>query len=140
MFRSEVVQRRLLRLDSVIVDLEQLATSGRADIRRNHRDMLAVERLLQVGAEILFDIGNHILSTRFGISPGDYGEILRQLAAQGVLSTELHGRLQGLAGFRNILVHDYLDLDAERVLDAFERAPADFSAFAREIRRWLKGS
>jgi uncharacterized protein YutE (UPF0331/DUF86 family) len=138
-FRSEAVQRRLLRLDHVIHELEELAALGRPTLRQNHRDMLALERLLQLGAEILFDIGNHILSTRFGLAPGDYGEIVRQLSSQGVLSSDLHDRLGGMAGFRNILVHDYMDLDPERVLDALERAPLDFSAFALEVRRWLEG-
>ena len=46
-------------------------------------------------------------------------------------------RLRGLGGFRNVLVHGYLTLDAERVAGALSRAPADFSAFIAAIRRWL---
>lgn len=68
--------------------------------------MWAVERGLHLGAELLFDIGNHILSARYGISPRDYRDIIEQLAQQRILEPALHARLQGLAGFRNILVHD----------------------------------
>jgi uncharacterized protein YutE (UPF0331/DUF86 family) len=51
----------------------------------------------------------------------------------------LHQRLRGLAGFRNIFVHDYLRLDPDRVQEALAKAPEDFDDFARAIRRWLEG-
>ncbi|MBI1818212.1 MAG: DUF86 domain-containing protein [Deltaproteobacteria bacterium] len=62
--------------------------------------------MLQLGAEIIFDIGNHILSAYFGTSAQDYEDILPQLATRGVIPEALHQRLKGLGGFRNILVHD----------------------------------
>lgn len=50
MFRSTAVERRLLRLESVIHELQELAVLGRKEIGRSHRDMLALGRLLQLGA------------------------------------------------------------------------------------------
>lgn len=137
-FRTEAVQTRLRRLEEVISELEELGTLDRAELRRSRRDQWAVERGLHLGAEILFDVGNHILSTRFGVSPEDYADILEQLALQGILDEALQARLRGLAGFRNILVHDYLRLDPERVLEALTKAPRDFSDFADAIRKWLE--
>lgn len=99
--------------------------------------MWAVERGLQLGAEIILDVGNHILSAQYGVSPADYGDIVKQLAQQGILDQELKERLEGLAGFRNILVHDYIRLDPERVLGALAIAPRDFGDFAHAIRAWL---
>jgi uncharacterized protein YutE (UPF0331/DUF86 family) len=49
----------------------------------------------------------------------------------------LHRRLQGLAGFRNILVHDYIRLDPNLVEEALAKAPDDFTDFASAVRRWL---
>jgi hypothetical protein len=67
----------------------------------------------------------------------------------GVLPAPDYGRFyvlekQGIAvldgaGFRNILVHDYLRLDPDRVEEALDKAPEDFDDFARVIRRWLEG-
>jgi len=37
------------------------------------RDAWARERGLQLGAEIVLDVGNHILSAHFGVSAQDYG-------------------------------------------------------------------
>ena len=138
-FRPDAVQARLLRLEEVISELQELGRLDPGERQGQRRTMWAVERGLQLGAEILFDIGNHILSARFGVSPDDYKDIVEQLAAQGILNEELRNRLRGLAGFRNILVHDYLRLDPERVEEALTRAPRDFSDFAHAIRRWLEG-
>ncbi len=135
--RVETIQARLRRLEEVISELEELEKLDPAVLRGSRRDQWAVERGLQLGAEILFDVGTHILSTCFGISPEDYADISEQLSQQGVLDEALRARLRGLAGFRNILVHDYLRLDPERVMEALGRAPRDFSDFASGIRRWL---
>jgi uncharacterized protein YutE (UPF0331/DUF86 family) len=60
------------------------------------------------------------------------------LADRNVISRSLADRLSGLAGFRNILVHDYMALDPVRVLENLARAPKDFDEFAREVRDWLE--
>jgi uncharacterized protein YutE (UPF0331/DUF86 family) len=137
-FRVEAVRFRLQRLEEVISELQRLKSSGRELLRGSLSNMWAVERGLQLGAEIIFDIGNHVLSAEYGTSADDYKDIVRQLVQRGVLDQDLRDRLEGLAGFRNILVHDYLRLDPERVLEALARAPEDFTAFAREIRAWLE--
>jgi uncharacterized protein YutE (UPF0331/DUF86 family) len=98
----------------------------------------AIERGLHLGAEIVFDIGNHILSAHYGVSADDYEDILTKLATHGVIDPDLRERLRGLGGFRNVLVHDYLALDPERVGEAHRRAPERFSAFAAAVRAWLE--
>ena len=136
--RDNSVRVRLQRLEEVISTLERLRQEV-GEARTDLRQMWAVERGLQLGAEIILDIGNHILSAHYGISPADHKDVIHQLARQGVLNQSVAARLEGLAGFRNILVHDYIRLEPEKVLAAFERAPRDFSEFAMEIRSWLEG-
>lgn len=135
--RVEVLETRLAKLDGVISDLEEFVGMDRAALLGSHRDMLALERSLQVGASLIFDIGSHILSAAYGVSAGEYEEIVGLLAQRGVLSADLRGRLKGLGGFRNVLVHDYIDLDPDRVLDFLAKAPGEFDDFAREIRDWM---
>lgn len=136
--RDEAVQQRLKRLEEVMTGLEELSTVGAARGDLSHT--WAVERGLHLGAEIVFDIGNHILSAHFGVTTANYREIVEQLADRGVLPEVLRHRLAGLAGFRNILVHDYLRIDPDLALQALRRAPADFGEFARAVRSWLEGS
>jgi len=135
--RVDAVEARLLRLEAVISELTRLAGTDPDRLQANLSEMWGVERGLQLGAEILLDIGNHILVAQYGVSAQEYRDIFKRLAERKVVSQSLAERLDGLAGFRNILVHGYLDLDPERVLENLRRAPKDFSELAREIRDWL---
>ena len=137
--RVEAVENRLLRLETVISELIRLASVDPEVFLENLSEMWRIERGLEVGAGLLFDIGTHILVAHFGITPQEYRDIFEGLARQKVISRSLADRLRGFAGFRNILVHNYMDLDPSRVLANLERAPKDFSQFAREIREWLEG-
>lgn len=133
--RPEAVRQRLLRLEEVLSRLEELG-DDRGD---SFRDEWAVQRGLQLAAEIVFDIGNHVLSGHFGVAADDYEDVLEQLARHGVIQRDLRERLRGLAGFRNILVHDYLRLDPQRVAEHLSRVPHDIGDFARQLGDWLEG-
>jgi len=134
--RPEAVRERLLRLEEVLSRLQELQREG-VDPRGDFRQAWLAERGLQLAAEIALDIGNHILSAHFGVSARDYEDVLTQLAACGVIDAELRERFRGLGGFRNLLVHGYLKLDADRVAIVMADAPERFSALARAIRAWL---
>jgi uncharacterized protein YutE (UPF0331/DUF86 family) len=135
--RVEALETRLAKLDGVISDLEEFAAMDRMALLRSHRDMLAMERSLQIGASLIFDIGSHILSAAYGVSAGEYEDIVGLLSQRLVLSAGLRDRLKGLGGFWNLLVHEYLDLDEELVLDFLGKAPGEFDDFAQEVRDWL---
>lgn len=136
--RPEVVRERLVLLEDTVSRLEDLAGPDVGRERANFRDEWAVERGLQLAAEILFDVGNHILSAHFGRGARDYEDIIVQLKDAGVISAATAARLRGLGGFRNLLVHGYSRLDPGRVMTYLRDAPAHFSAFSRDIRQWLE--
>ncbi len=72
---------------------------------------------------------------RLGLgSPPTYGEALRRLAAVEVLDDELATRLAAAAGFRNLVVHAYADLDLKRVHAIASAGPADLRAFLAALR------
>lgn len=135
--RPEAIRERLLKLEEVISRLEELGRLEPHALQKNFRDAWAAERGLQLGAEIIFDVGNHILSAHFGISAEDYEDIIARLGASGVLDGATRDRLKGLGGFRNILVHGYLRVEPDRVAEFLKTGPARFSEFARAVRDWL---
>lgn len=135
--RPEAIRERLLKLEEVISRLEELGTGDPRTLHENFQRAWAAERGLQLASEIVFDIGNHILSAHFGASAQDYEDIIAQLGARGVIDDSLRIRFKGLGGLRNILVHGYLRVDIDRVAEVLARAPSDFSEFARAVREWL---
>ena len=61
--------------------------------------------------------------------PPTYGDAFRLLASDGVLDSDLAARLARAAGFRNLIVHAYADLDLEQVHTIASYGPDDLRAF-----------
>ncbi|MCW5890160.1 MAG: DUF86 domain-containing protein [bacterium] len=108
-------------------------------LEKDRRLRWAVERGLQVAAEALFDAGAHVLAAEFRETADEYRDIPRRLAARGVLTDATARALEGLAGFRNVLVHDYADVDLERVVAGLARL-GDFDAFVADVEHWLQST
>jgi uncharacterized protein YutE (UPF0331/DUF86 family) len=136
--RADSIRARLRKLEEVTTHLEELGELSAEDLERDFREAWTAERGLQVGAEALFDLGNHILTAHFGTSAEDYEDILVQLGRRGVLEPALMERLRGLGGFRNVLVHGYLRLDLDKVAAHLRQAPDIFAEFTAAVRGWVE--
>ena len=138
--RPAVVRDRLRHLRRVVGNLEELRSVERKEFLSSYRHFWLAERGLQLAAEALFDIGTHILAGEFNLHPAEYEEVTRRLARQGVISSGLYERLRGLGGFRNILVHAYLEIDEERVYDFLQNELQAFRDFTGEVEAFLARS
>ena len=69
---------------------------------------------------IVIDVSGE-LSARNGLQFEDYTEAVRNLAAMEGFSADHVRELSMLPGFRNVLVHEYVTLDFDRVVDALDR-------------------
>lgn len=117
MIERDVVAARLERFREYLKILKQVQRRGLDDFRKDPLVHGAAERYLQLAIECLLDIGNHIISDRGYAKPESYGQILKILSREGVVPDDLARDLDGMAAFRNILVHDYLRVDLDKVYD-----------------------
>lgn len=96
-----------------------------------------VERNLEIAAQCCIDIGNRIISLEGAPKPRDYYESILRLSELNVLPADFAERLAPVAGFRNILIHEYLAVDWDEVYKNLQRLD-DFYQFAEYIRDWLR--
>ncbi len=137
-FKKESIIERLKKLESVLANLDEKSVIVMKQYSHDLDLQWVVERGLEVASSIIFDIGNHILAGHFKESVEEYEQILHHLAIKKVISHELYEALRGLGGFRNILVHNYLSLDHEIVLEHYKKALTKFPRFIAEIHTWLE--
>lgn len=69
--------------------------------------------------QLVIDIAGE-LSARRGERYEDYTGAVRNLARDQRFPAELVRELERLPGFRNVLVHEYVALDLDRVMDALD--------------------
>ena len=133
-----VVQSRIARLREYLALLEKIR--GLADERRFVSDPLVygnAERYLQLAIQAVLDISNHIVADLNLGLPGDNTELFDLLARRKIVSARLAKKLAPMAGFRNILVHEYLDIDRRRVYRALSQDLGDFERFIKAVSRLL---
>jgi uncharacterized protein YutE (UPF0331/DUF86 family) len=82
-----------------------------------HNDVLF--SLLMV-AQLVIDIAGELSAER-GDRFEDYTEAVRNLARDPRFRPELVAELERIPGFRNVVIHEYVALDLERVVDAVKR-------------------
>lgn len=75
------------------------------------RDHLAIQRALQIYIESFIGLARYFVQQKYGVSVSRSREALDELKARGDLSAARHQEILKIVGFRNVLVHDYLEID-----------------------------
>ena len=132
-----VIEVRLRKLEECVRRLRQSQGISEEDFLKSYKDQDVVDRNLQLAAEVIFDIANHIIAEKGFELPNSLEETLPILQKHQILSEELGQRLKGLGRFRNLLVHEYLTIDYHRVYSYLKNNLPDFESFAKEIMVFL---
>ncbi len=75
------------------------------------RDTLAIQRALQVYIESFIGMARYFVQQKYHLSVSQSREALDELKSRGDLNLQQHQELLKIIGFRNVLVHDYLDIN-----------------------------
>jgi len=133
-----VVRRHLLAIDEALQTLRRHQGKPLDALASVREELWAVERGLQLCAQNALDVATHIAAGA-GRDVPDYGAAIDRLAELGILSPDFARRFRTIAGFRNVIVHGYLDVDLATVHRLLNERLDDFSEFARQIDRYLAG-
>jgi len=96
-----------------------------------------VERNLEVAAQCCIDVCNRIIALEDAPKPQDYYEAIERQGELGVLPSDFARKLAPLAGFRNVLAHQYLGVNWDEVYAHLHRLD-DLERFVRCVRDWLR--
>jgi uncharacterized protein YutE (UPF0331/DUF86 family) len=130
-----LVAKKLAFIETCVRELRTLARPER--IAEDLREERFVEHTLQLAIQAALDVGSHIVSDdRLG-EPEAGRDVFRLLGKAGVLTPDLVARLERMAGFRNVVVHLYQDVDLAIVRDVVEHHLGDLLEFVEAIRAQL---
>jgi uncharacterized protein YutE (UPF0331/DUF86 family) len=113
--------------------LDDLAAPDLTDVavlRDDRRARNTAERALTQLVELAVSINSHIAATALGRAPRSYSDSFRAVADCGVISAELAEFLLPSAGMRNILIHEYFEINLEKVAAAVAAGSGRLSAIS----------
>ena len=138
MVDAEVVISRLAVLRDNLRRLQEIVDRGQEAFVSDEDLYLKAERCLQLALQSMLDIGMHIIASEDLGRPATYEEVVPELGRAGVLSEPLVERLRGSAGLRNILVHDYVRIDHDRLFELLRDGIPDLESFVKQIALLLE--
>lgn len=128
-----VIVLRLKKLDEYIARLHRFEN---IDFKSYFEDcdlQAIAERNLQLAIQACMDIGSYIIARQNLTIPDSEENTFVVLARANIITKTLANRIKGMVRFRNILVHDYMDIDSAIVYKMLTENLKDFNDFAREV-------
>jgi len=119
-----------------LLKLEPLKEKSKKEFYQDEYLKDIVERNLEVAIQSCIDIANRIISLIDLEKPKDYYESITILGKENILPYDFAQKFAPIAGFRNILIHEYLDIDWEEVYNNLQNID-QFYDFMDYIKKWL---
>jgi len=130
------IERRLEKLSVCLKKLEPFKAKKKEEILQDPYLQDIIERNLEVAAQAVIDIANRIISIEGLEKPREYFEAILRLGESDILPLDFAKKLAPLAGFRNILVHDYMDINWDEVYKNLHQLN-DISRFMNNVKDWM---
>jgi uncharacterized protein YutE (UPF0331/DUF86 family) len=128
----DLVAKKLALIETCVEQLRSLARP--AALRTDVREERFVEHTLQLAIQAALDVASHIVSDERLGEPETNRELFDLLVGAGRIRPALAAILRDMAGFRNVIVHGYQDVDLGVVEDVLHNHLGDLLAFVAAIR------
>jgi uncharacterized protein YutE (UPF0331/DUF86 family) len=126
----EVLNKKLLLMTTYLNDLMPYKDISFENFMERHYE---IERLIELLVMTASDIVFHLISAKGEPAPTSYKAAFLRAGEMGIITEDLSRNLALSAGLRNILVHEYEEIDYSLVHKSIPIAIRDFTIFIREL-------
>lgn len=134
----DVVVERLTRLRSLLGEMRNIGVPDAAMLRSDHVTRYALERLVTLLVDAATALNSHVAARQLDRVATTYAATFDLAADAGVIDDELASRIRDSAKLRNLLVHDYADIDYDILAPAMQRVLDDYNLYVQQVARWLQ--
>lgn len=137
MVKRDVIIARINKLNEYVDILKSVKKYDKETYIKDPIIYGASERFLHLSIECILDIGNHIIADMRYRKPENNKDIFLVLYENKIIDEKLKNNLCNMAGFRNILVHDYMKLDRGLVYEIINNNLKDIEEFVKKIIEYI---
>ncbi len=138
MVDRDLVLKKLAFVETCVRELRTLARLEL--IGRDVREERFVVHTLQLAAQAALDVASHVVSDERLGEPETNRQLFDLLERAGWIPADLARSMREIAGFRNVVVHGYEQLDLGIVADVVRHRLGDLTRFADTVRARLAGA
>lgn len=129
-----VIENKISATQKYLRILDEFQKYSRQEIEDNVSIRGATERYLYLVAQASIDLAEAIIAYRNFRKPSTLNEAFYILNEEKVIDLGLTKQLVSMAGFRNIIAHDYGKIDYDIVYDVLHNRLADVEKFLNIIK------
>jgi uncharacterized protein YutE (UPF0331/DUF86 family) len=133
MVDKRLILRKLADLGDLRTQIDEFRGMTMRQYAADWKAQRVVERTLQMMIEICLDVANHIISGKGCRRPLGYADHFTVLNEHGILNPRLCARLEKMARFRNLIVHNYDKIESALVIGLLKKHLSDFDDFKSAI-------
>ncbi len=137
MIDRETLARYMQELEGYLGRLAELQRYPEEEFLSDWRIHDLADRQLHLTLETFLTVGETLITGCGFRKPDTYADIPRILYENKVIGKQLRDDLVNLARFRNVLVHDYLSLDHERVYQHVHTDAKIIGEFISAIKQFV---
>jgi uncharacterized protein YutE (UPF0331/DUF86 family) len=135
---SGVILKRIGRIRTCVAALETIRrTRTRQQFLTDEIIKAAAERNVQVAIQSVLDICNHVVADMRLQVPDEEKQAFEIMASHKLISRSLAKTLTAMTGMRNVLVHEYLEVDHKRLYSVISNNLGDFETLIKAILKLL---
>lgn len=132
------INPKLEKLREYVGYLKEYQKHSLEELKKDHTLQGAVFHYLQSAIECILDMGEMLISGLKLRKPEQAREVIKILAENKVIPDDFAQRFAPIASFRNILVHEYADIDLNKVYNHLQNDLQDFDFYARKVTQFLQ--
>lgn len=138
MVDKSLALRKIADLQTYLDQIREFAGITLQDYKSDWKTQRIVERTLQMIIEACVDLAHHIISDEGMRTPTSYADAFKVLAENRVIDSNLLVTMDRMAKFRNVVVHQYEEVDAEIVIAILRKRLPDLEQYISAILTHLK--
>ncbi len=136
MVDKQIIEQHLQNMEEALANLGRYRDLSLEEFEKDLSLIWIAEKGLQILIQNLLDIGAHLLASEIKNDWDDYGEIILKLGQHGIIPRDFSEKIQGMAGLRNILIHEYLRVDVSKIYDLLKKRMGDFTEFMSYVQSY----
>lgn len=138
MIDRPLITRKMSLILEDLAAMSRLSQLPREQYLKDSINEALAERYLERAIGRMIDVNFHLVTESGHAPPKDYHESFVLLGTLGVMTADFAKEMAMAAGLRNRIVHEYDDIDPERVYEALPGAVRQIPLYLDHIQRFVE--